>query len=66
VKELWKDCPAACKFFRYKTSYLFSRLNSENPTGIPQLVHTDFESDAKKSTICGLGNMALLFQFSIT
>jgi len=50
IKELWKDCPTVCKFFRYKTSCLFSRLSSENPTGIPQLAHTNFESDAMKNT----------------
>jgi len=54
VKELWKKNPKACEHFRYKTSCLFSRLSSENPTGIPQTAHTDFEADAVDMTMTNL------------
>jgi len=54
VKELWKKNPKACEHFRYKTSCLFSRLSSENPTGIPQLAHMDFEADAVEKTTANL------------
>jgi len=50
ARTLWRNGPSARRFAKYRVVNLYSRMTEENPNGMPQNFHVDFDEGVLEAT----------------